>query len=77
MGVLAFVISVVLNRAKVDHFWCLAVSVVVPLGLVFVTMQSHMGSGRAASEFWIEGLLMTVIPATAGFFFRKKRSSED
>ena len=74
VAVLSFAISLILNRMKVDHFWCFAIAVTIPVALVLGLMQSHMSTGQSGVDTWVKLILLAAVAAAFGFLFRKRPS---
>ena len=77
LPVIAFLISLGLNRARVDHFWCLAIAVAVPLSAValFAHSSGHMGSSQEFSEDMLQLFVTSCVAASIAFIFRKREKN--
>lgn len=72
---LAFAISVALNRAMVAHAWCFCIAVAFPLASLYLLVGSHRPSGQEAFEVWLTLLVSASALAALGFLFRKRSSN--
>ena len=71
-ALLAFVISVILNRLRVDSSVSFAMATVIPSALTLLLYSGHFESVQEGSELLVISLICSAVPAALGFFFRPK-----